>query len=128
MAHLNALRREVDEADDALKQSRLDALLVVTSGDLTALGDGRKSSSGKGREATIEANRTDDATAIVPMDLETGAVHGKRPSSPPTAPTEEEARRLPVASAVLVISCHRWRRAVDSMLTHQSDWRISTNF
>ena len=95
VAHLNALRKQVDEVDDALKQSRLDALLAATSGDLTAFGDGHKSSSRIGREATTEANRTDEATAIVPMDLETGAVHRKRPSSPPTAPANEEAAPAP---------------------------------
>ena len=82
VAHLNGLRRAVDEADDASKQARLDALFAATSGDLHAEDHGRPSSSGAGGARPDRTISADDAAAITPMDLEASPEREKRPGQP----------------------------------------------
>ena len=89
LAHLNDLRRAVDDADDASMMGRLDALLAATSGDLHAEDHGRPSSSGVGGARPDRTISADDAAAITPMDLEARPEREKRPGQPLPLPRDE---------------------------------------
>ena len=89
LAHLNDLRRAVDDADDASMMGRLDALLAATSGDLHAEDHGRPSSSGVGGARPDRTISADVAAAITPMDLEASPEREKRPGQPLPLPRDE---------------------------------------
>ena len=127
LAHLNDLRRAVDDADDASKMGRLDALLAATSGDLHAEDHGRPSSSGVGGARPDRTISADDAAAITPMDLEASPEREKRPANRSLFHATKLMSRLLAGSAVRVSLRRRLRRAAGPTRTRRSGRPVSTN-